>query len=159
MQATPIFRFSSSENSLLFNQLTGQITTDLAAVLHQHALRLPSGAMLDNQPFHMKKYVEKSKLITCVKPLSSAVQWQGGTWPQAVISAALPALCKKISWIIDRFGCLLPPCLLLPSIPDRGFEMLIANFKWSIKGSLSYFDVLLMRSGASQSNFELYLGR
>ena len=56
---------SSSENSLLMNQLTGHITTDLAAVLPQRSPRLPSGVMLDNQPFYMKNHVEKSKLVTC----------------------------------------------------------------------------------------------
>lgn len=71
------FPLSSSENSLLLNQLTGSTTTDLAAVLHQCVLRLPSGVMLDNQPFYMKKHVEKSKVITCVKSLSSAVPRQG----------------------------------------------------------------------------------
>lgn len=45
------------------------------------------------------------------------------------------------------------------SFHDCGFEMLIANFMWSVKGSLSYFDVYLMRSGASRLNFEIYLGR
>lgn len=57
------------------------------------------------------------------------------------------------------FGCLLPPCLPFPSKPERGFEMLITNFTWSVKGSLSYFDVFLMRSGASQCKAEAHSGR
>lgn len=48
-------------------------------------------------------------------------------------------LCKNPSWIIGRFGCLLLPCLFLPSVRDRGFEMLIANFLWSVKGSFELF--------------------
>jgi len=85
------------------------------------------------------------------------VPWQGWVQPKAPVPRlAQPLQCQGGT---AGFACLLPPCLPFPSKPERGFEILITNFTWSVKGSLSYFDVFLMRSGASQCKAEAHSGR
>lgn len=85
------------------------------------------------------------------------VSWLAWVQPKALVPGlAQPLQCRGGN---AGFGCLLPPCLPFPSKPERGFEMLITNFTWSVKGSLSYFDVFLMRSGASQCKAEAHSGR